>query len=98
MSGIRDWFAADWTQRLGLLEDGRGDRWLERWRDEHRDLATFAQLTEALESRFNQLHFSWIPYLAEEYLDADPTAASHERELLDQGSIQAATFRYVGCI
>lgn len=86
------------AHRLGLLgDDERGDRWLERWRGDHRDLATFAQLTEALERRFTQLHFSWIPYLAEEYLDADPTAVSREHELLDQGRIQAAAFRYIGC-
>ncbi len=87
------------AQRLGLLgDDERGDRWLERWRDDHRDHATFTQLMEALERRFNQAHFSWIPYLAGEYLDAGSATVNRERELLSQGAIQAAAFRYIGRI
>ncbi len=70
--------------------------WLRRWRDDHRELATFALLIDALDRRFTRWAFSWIPYLAQEYLDGYTEAVQHERELLERDRIKPSAFRYVG--
>lgn len=72
------------------------DEWLDRFRSEHEELATFGQLEAALDSQFLELHFEWVPYLAVEYLDADPAAQRLEQSLLERGEVQPAAFRYVG--
>ena len=91
-----EWMHAE-LERLGYedVSTSCGD-WLARFRSEHEELATFGQLQFALDGQFFKLHFEWVPYLAVEYLDADPAAQRREQTLLERGELQPAAFRYVG--
>ena len=62
------------------------------WRAEHDDLHGFERLRGALESRFQEQHFSPGPYFSR-HLGADE---DEEHEMIAAGKIRALGFRYVG--
>ena len=66
---------------------------LARWREDHAELHGYTALREALDRRFMQRFFAWVPYLYGELGDA---VEQEERALIDTGVIQATGFYYVG--
>ena len=64
------------------------------WRRRHDDLHGFDTLRTALERRFLEQEFSFVPYLSR-YLHL-PELEAHEAELIAAGRINALGFRYVG--
>jgi SAM-dependent methyltransferase len=64
------------------------------WEAEHVGLHGYETMREALDTRFVERHFDWLPYLYR-LLDG-VVSAELERALLDQGAIQATGWRYVG--
>jgi SAM-dependent methyltransferase len=77
---------------------GRGapsslEQCLAHWREYHAGLHGYTALREALDRRFTQRFFAWVPYLYGELGDA---VEQEERALIDTGAIQATGFCYVG--
>jgi SAM-dependent methyltransferase len=71
------------------LEDCRRE-----WDEEHVGLHGYEAMRGALDERFAERSFEWLPYL---YRLLDGVAAEGlERTLIDAGAIQATGFRYVG--
>jgi SAM-dependent methyltransferase len=66
---------------------------LAHWREDHAGLHGYKALREALDRRFMQRFFAWVPYLYGEVGDA---LEQEERALIDTGAIQATGFCYVG--
>ena len=50
-------------------------------------------MREELDRHFNELFFSWVPYLYGELANVEE---EQERALIETGAIQAMGFRYVG--
>jgi SAM-dependent methyltransferase len=70
------------------------DGWRERWEAEHDDLHTYEAMRRELDERFRERWFAWLPYL---HRDAEADIEEiEERLLIEEGSIQATGFRYVG--
>jgi SAM-dependent methyltransferase len=70
------------------------DGWRDRWNEEHEGLHTYEAMRHALDERFRQRSFAWLPYL---HRDAEiGVSESEERALIDAGAIRAIGFRYVG--
>jgi SAM-dependent methyltransferase len=68
--------------------------WRERWEKEHDGLHTHEAMRGALDERFDERSFAWLPYL---HRDADADIEEiEERLLIEEGTIQATGFRYVG--
>jgi SAM-dependent methyltransferase len=63
------------------------------WEAEHRDLHGYAAMRPELDRKFAERHFSWMPYLYRELGGVDE---EQERALIEDGTIQAMGFRYVG--
>jgi SAM-dependent methyltransferase len=68
--------------------------WRERWEEEHDGLHTYDAMRRELDERFRERSFAWLPYLHRD-AKADIEEAE-ERLLIDEGTIQATGFRYVG--
>jgi SAM-dependent methyltransferase len=82
---------AEWyyTRRNEPVEGG-----LERWKEEHDGLHTYEAMRQALDRRFRERAFVWLPYF---YREAGAAVeASEERLLIDKCVIQATGFRYIG--
>jgi hypothetical protein len=73
---------------LGVPDD------LETWRSEHADVHAFADVKRHLDARFTERHLSRGPYLFD-YLGDDSLEAL-ERQLIDEGRVEATGVRYVG--
>jgi hypothetical protein len=58
------------------------------------DVHTFAEIRRAVDVRFAELHFSWVPYLFDHRLD--DAVEPLERKLIEAGAIDATGCRYVG--
>lgn len=63
------------------------------WEADHQDLHGYAAMREELDRHFNELFFSWMPYLYQELASVDE---EQERALIETGAIKAMGFRYVG--
>ena len=64
------------------------------WEEEHVGLHGYETMRAALDERFTERSFEWLPYL---YRLLDGVAGEGlERTLIDAGAIQATGFRYVG--
>jgi SAM-dependent methyltransferase len=63
------------------------------WEAEHHDLHGYAAMRDELDRHFSERFFSWMPYL---YGELSSVAEEEERALIEEGSIQAMGFRYVG--
>jgi hypothetical protein len=63
------------------------------WEADHADLHGYATMREELDRHFNELFFSWMPYLYGELANIEE---EQERALIETGAIQAVGFRYVG--
>jgi len=63
------------------------------WEADHADLHGYATMREELDRHFNELFFSWMPYLYGELANVEE---EQERALIETGAIQAMGFRYVG--
>jgi SAM-dependent methyltransferase len=68
--------------------------WFAAWVDEHAGLHGFERLVGSLDARFTRQWFGWVPYLAAEYVDSELEAS--ERARIEDGTIRASGFRYVG--
>jgi SAM-dependent methyltransferase len=66
---------------------------LAHWREGHAGLHGYPALREALDSRFTERFFAWVPYL---YWELGDAVEQEERALIDTGAIQAIGFCYVG--
>ena len=64
------------------------------WEDEHVGLHGYESMHAALDERFRQRSFEWLPYLYR-YLDG-VVGETLERTLIEADAIQAIGFRYVG--
>ena len=64
------------------------------WEDEHVGLHGYAAMRAALDTHFEELHFTWTPYL--HLVLGGATGAELERALIDAGAIRALGFRYAG--
>jgi SAM-dependent methyltransferase len=96
---------ADWfhRQRLVLAASGGAenvpatlDRCLEDWQHEHLGLHGYAAMRAALDGRFGERVFVWMPYLYR--LLEGLVTEEIERGLIERGEIAATGFRYVGVI
>jgi SAM-dependent methyltransferase len=67
---------------------------LREWEDDHADLHAYQAMRDALDARFRERYFTWVPYLHHE-LGLVATEAV-EQALIDTGAIRATGFRYVG--
>ena len=68
--------------------------WRERWEEEHDGLHTYDTMRRELDERFRERSFAWLPYL---HRDAKADIEEiEERLLIEEGTIQATGFRYVG--
>jgi len=81
--------AAEGREPAGSLEQLRAD-----WKAEHLGLHGYEAMRAALDERFAELAFEWVPYLHRS-LGGAPTAVL-EQALVDGGSIQPLGFRYAG--
>jgi SAM-dependent methyltransferase len=63
------------------------------WEADHDGLHGYAALREQLDRHFVERYFSWMPYLYRELGNVDE---DQERAAIDNGTIQAMGFRYVG--
>lgn len=70
------------------------DECLREWEKDHADLHSYEAMRTALDARFHERFFAWVPYLHHELGQVAPEAA--EQELIDAGAIRATGFRYVG--
>jgi SAM-dependent methyltransferase len=70
------------------------DGWRERWEEEHDGLHTYEAMRRELDERFRERSFAWLPYLHRD-TEAD-IEEIEERLLIEEGTIQATGFRYVG--
>jgi SAM-dependent methyltransferase len=68
--------------------------WLRDWSEEHADIHSFAKLRQALDARFTQRSFDWVPYLFDYRLE--DALEPLERVLIETGAIDATGCRYVG--
>lgn len=89
---------ADWYERqrrvlLAALHEtdrpGAAD-----WAEHHADVHGFETMRTALDERFAERHFEWVPYLWR-YLGG-PATAELEEALIAAGAIQPIGFRFVG--
>jgi SAM-dependent methyltransferase len=64
------------------------------WGAHHADVHRSSDLIPALTSRFEERHFSWVPYLWR-YLGG-PSTAELEESLIESNAIRALGFRFVG--
>jgi SAM-dependent methyltransferase len=78
----------------GKAAPGSLDGCLREWEDDHAGLHGYQAMRAALDRRFRERFFAWVPYLHHELGEATPEAL--ERELIDAGAIRATGFRYVG--
>jgi len=90
-----DWY---WGQ-LRALAAARGttappslDQVISEWATDHEGLHGYGTMRGELDARFQQVDFSWEPYL---YRELDGVAAEAlERMLIETGAIQATGYRY----
>jgi SAM-dependent methyltransferase len=75
-------------------EHGTVDQCLAEWTADHAGLHGSEAMRSELDQRFEELVFTWTPYLNRELGDAVDEQA--ERALIEAGAIQATGFRYVG--
>jgi hypothetical protein len=67
---------------------------LEWLRSAHAGLHGYADMRAELDRRFAECAFAWVPYLYREFgAEIEP---GEEQRLIDEGSIRATGFRYVG--
>jgi SAM-dependent methyltransferase len=82
------WFHQQRGER-GTLEDC-----CREWEDEHVGLHGYEAMRAELDARFDERVFEWIPYLHR--LLAGAVDEALERRLIEQCTIKATGFRYVG--
>jgi SAM-dependent methyltransferase len=70
------------------------DECMREWEDDHAGLHGYEAMRAALDARFRERFFAWVPYLHHELGEAAPEGV--EQELIDAGMIRAIGFRYVG--
>jgi SAM-dependent methyltransferase len=70
------------------------DDCLREWREDEKDIHTYAAMRGELDARFRERFFAWVPYLFLELGKAAPREV--EQSLIERGAIQATGFRYVG--
>jgi SAM-dependent methyltransferase len=93
---------AEWyyDRRQALAEAGGRsaaasfDECLRKRQDDQADIHTYAAMRAELDRRFRERLFAWGPYLYAELGTAAPREV--EQALIDEGTIQATGFRYVG--
>ena len=78
----------------GAAAPGCFDECLRQWEDDHADLHGYEAMRAALDARFHERFFAWVPYL--HYELAQVASEAEEQELIDSGAIRATGFRYVG--
>jgi SAM-dependent methyltransferase len=94
----------DWLygQRRALAAAGHGNAPASReelrrdWSAEYLGLHGFSALREALDARFDELAFTWVPFLHRKL--AGVATEVLEQALIDAGAIQALGFRYAGVV
>ena len=82
------WFHGQ-QRTAASLDDCRSD-----WEHEHVGLHGYEALRAGLDTRFEERHFEWRPYL-HRLLDGN-TGEALERALIEAGAIKALGFRYAG--
>jgi SAM-dependent methyltransferase len=70
------------------------DACLQEWEEDHAGLHGYEAMRAALDARFRECFFAWVPYLHHELAEIAPHAA--EQALIEAGAIRATGFRYVG--
>ena len=70
------------------------DACLREWEEDHAGLHGYEAMRAALDARFRECFFAWVPYLHHELAEVAPQAA--EQALIEAGAIRATGFRYVG--
>jgi SAM-dependent methyltransferase len=88
-----EWYEGQRRILLSALGDRQSPTAAE-WLDHHSDLHRSDALVAALAARFDERHFSWVPYLWR-YLGG-PATVELEESLIEAGAIQALGFRFVG--
>lgn len=78
----------------GKAAPGSLDECLRDWDDDHAGLHGYEAMRAALDVRFVERFFAWVPYLHYELGQAASEAL--EQEEIDAGAIWATGFRYVG--
>ena len=94
----------DWLygQRRALAAAGHGDppvsadELRREWEEEYLGLHGFAALRAALDARFDERAFEWMPYLHRKLKGVATEVL--EQALIDAEAIQALGFRYVGVV
>jgi SAM-dependent methyltransferase len=92
----------DWLygQRRALAAAGRGEAPVSLealrsgWEAEHVGLHGYDAMRTALDGRFEERAFEWLPYLHRSL--GGPASGVLEQALVDAGAIQALGFRYAG--
>jgi 2-polyprenyl-3-methyl-5-hydroxy-6-metoxy-1,4-benzoquinol methylase len=67
---------------------------LRKWEHDHADLHGYEAMRAALDARFRERFFAWVPNLHHEL--AEVVQETDEQALIDAGTIRATGFRYVG--
>jgi SAM-dependent methyltransferase len=70
------------------------DTCLGEWEADHAELHSYASMRACLDGHFRERFFAWVPYLFHELGDVAPEPL--ERKLIEQDTIRATGFRYVG--
>lgn len=78
----------------GAPAPGSIDECLREWENDHAALHGYEAMRAALDARFHERYFAWVPYLHHEL--AHVTSEAAEQELIDAGAIRATGFRFVG--
>jgi ubiquinone/menaquinone biosynthesis C-methylase UbiE len=70
------------------------EAWLSQTDEQLADIHTFSELRRALDARFTEQFFDWVPYLFDYRLE--DALEPLERDLIETGAIDATGCRYVG--
>jgi SAM-dependent methyltransferase len=89
------WYLSQSTEHRH--EDGSllPGRFPDAWIEEHDGLHDSGTMRRALDERFDERTFNWVPYIAEHYLKR-PKLIDQEEALISSDSISPLGFRYVG--
>jgi hypothetical protein len=89
-----DWYESQYRLLVATGRRPKGPSDLGVWRARHSDLHSYETLRAEIDTRYEERHFEWRPYLYR-WLEGPATEAL-EQGLIDAGAIRPIGFRWTG--
>jgi Methyltransferase domain len=89
-----DWYESQYRVLVATGRRPKGPSDLGVWRARHSDLHSYETLRAEIDTRYEERHFEWRPYLYR-WLEGPATEAL-EQGLIDAGAIRPIGFRWTG--